>query len=339
MVWIRCLAVLRTTLVSSNNVSFFSKQFRLFVQRSDGATVHPKILSGRSLFIMSILALVLLSGFGFFIYVFFDSRYVKETQVEVAAQIPTKKIEELRHKTIRAERLKNKLERVTQLYDGRRQVQFELERVLVNSEINWFSPSSDELQFLAQKYYPHRFRSDALKDVATPHDVFQPDEAISSDDMNSPYHMFMPLGWPVMGYVESTFGEGDVDWEGDQDFHLGVDLIAPLKSPIFSTADGFVIVADTFETHGQMIMIQHILGYVTVYAHLGTMNVETGDKVKRGQTIGTLGNTGTTHKSHLHYEVRKNGLPVNPRDFMGEVVVLPKIPSSHTTEAAQGGFK
>jgi len=94
--------------------------------------------------------------------------------------------------------------------------------------------------------------------------------------------------------------------------HNGVDITAPHGTPIYATADGVVSSKQAPSGYGINIMIDHGYSYETLYAHMSKKTVRPGQKVKRGELIGYVGNTGFSVGSHLHYEVWKNGTPVNP---------------------------
>jgi murein DD-endopeptidase MepM/ murein hydrolase activator NlpD len=96
-------------------------------------------------------------------------------------------------------------------------------------------------------------------------------------------------------------------------FHEGIDFTAPTGTEIFATGDGVVTVIERLQVgYGYYIVVDHGFNYETLYAHLSKFNVKRGEKVKRGQVIGYVGNTGRSTAPHLHYEVRRNGRPVNP---------------------------
>ncbi|HPI82688.1 MAG TPA: M23 family metallopeptidase [Candidatus Paceibacterota bacterium] len=100
-------------------------------------------------------------------------------------------------------------------------------------------------------------------------------------------------------------------------FHYGLDFTAPTGTPIYSTGDGeieFIIKHTDKDSHGygNLIIIDHGYGYKTLYAHMDKFSVKVGQEVKRGQTIGSVGNTGLSTGPHLHYEVIKDGRKVNP---------------------------
>jgi len=95
--------------------------------------------------------------------------------------------------------------------------------------------------------------------------------------------------------------------------HTGIDFTAPRGTPIYSTGDGVVEeVRFEFGGYGRQIVINHGFGYKTLYAHMEEFKVKVGDKVKRGDCIGYVGNSGLSTAPHLHYEVIKNGQKVNP---------------------------
>ncbi|HMS29211.1 MAG TPA: M23 family metallopeptidase [Saprospiraceae bacterium] len=95
--------------------------------------------------------------------------------------------------------------------------------------------------------------------------------------------------------------------------HQGIDFTAPAGTPIQSTGDGKVVkVENKSSGYGRSVTIDHGFGYVTLYAHMKDIVVRQGEKVTKGQKIGTIGNTGTSTGPHCHYEVHFNGKPVNP---------------------------
>ena len=98
--------------------------------------------------------------------------------------------------------------------------------------------------------------------------------------------------------------------------HAGVDLAAPTGTPIFATADGVVVAAGRESGYGNVVRVQHEFGFETVYAHQSRIRVKAGQQVSRGEQIGDMGSTGRSTGSHLHYEVRVNGQPVNPMTYL-----------------------
>jgi murein DD-endopeptidase MepM/ murein hydrolase activator NlpD len=98
--------------------------------------------------------------------------------------------------------------------------------------------------------------------------------------------------------------------------HFGMDFTAPRGTPIYATGDGKVVRADQRSSgFGKHIRIDHGFGYISLYAHMSKYNVRRGQRVKRGDLIGFVGNTGRSQAPHLHYEISKNGRKINPINF------------------------
>ena len=102
---------------------------------------------------------------------------------------------------------------------------------------------------------------------------------------------------------------------GTSKFHEGLDFAADKGTPVYATADGTVVMAGWQSGYGNLVEISHGYNYVTRYAHLSKIIATEGEKVKRGDLIGEVGNTGKSTGNHLHYEVRYNGAPQNPINY------------------------
>jgi murein DD-endopeptidase MepM/ murein hydrolase activator NlpD len=98
-------------------------------------------------------------------------------------------------------------------------------------------------------------------------------------------------------------------------FHYGMDFTASTGTEVFSTGSGVVKSASREVGYGNCVVIDHGFGYETYYAHLNKIKVRPGQKVNRGEVIGTVGSTGTSTAPHLHYEVSKDGKKVNPQNY------------------------
>lgn len=128
-----------------------------------------------------------------------------------------------------------------------------------------------------------------------------------------------PSLWPVLGRITSAFGETRLSASsGGVRPHKGVDISAPVGTFIFAPAAGVVIFAGKESEYGRLICIDHGHGFTTMYGHLKEYFVRAGDRVKRGERLGTIGLSGSTTGSHLHYEVRIHGKPVNPAGYLNQ---------------------
>ena len=121
-----------------------------------------------------------------------------------------------------------------------------------------------------------------------------------------------PFAVPIKDSFRFTSGFG-MRWGR---MHNGTDFAAPHGTPIYATADGVVTSAGWSSGYGRLIKIQHQFGIETRYAHLSKIRVEVGQRVSRGQRIGDMGNSGRSTGTHLHYETRVGGKPVNPMIYI-----------------------
>ena len=140
--------------------------------------------------------------------------------------------------------------------------------------------------------------------------------ARNKSEMLSSIPAIQPVNNADINRISSHFGLRTDPFYKVKKLHSGIDFSAPLGTEIYATGDGTVIEVDKARWgHGNKIVIDHGFGYKTVYAHLQKFEVKKGQKVKRGQLIGRVGNTGKSTAPHLHYEVHKNGRAVNPIHF------------------------
>jgi murein DD-endopeptidase MepM/ murein hydrolase activator NlpD len=125
-----------------------------------------------------------------------------------------------------------------------------------------------------------------------------------------------PSLWPVEGRVGSSFGQRMDPINGEGAFHAGIDLDAPIGTPVRAAGDGDVTVASMNAGYGREIMLDHGHDMVTLYGHLSAIAVVIGQHVTRGQVIGYVGQSGRATGPHLHYEVRVHKVAVNPHKYL-----------------------
>ncbi|MEJ6951954.1 M23 family metallopeptidase [Natronospora cellulosivora (SeqCode)] len=130
-----------------------------------------------------------------------------------------------------------------------------------------------------------------------------------------------PSIWPLLdngeGFITSNYGWRSDPFTGQQQIHEGIDIGVWYNTPVVATADGVVEFAGRQGGYGILLIIDHGYGYETRYAHLNKVEVRKGQEVSRGDIIALSGNTGRSSGPHLHYEVRINGIPQEPRDYIG----------------------
>jgi murein DD-endopeptidase MepM/ murein hydrolase activator NlpD len=127
-----------------------------------------------------------------------------------------------------------------------------------------------------------------------------------------------PSIWPVRGWITSDFGQRADPYTGEKVMHMGLDISGPYGKDVIAPSDGTVVFAGAEGGYGNVLVVDHGYGIKTRYGHLAALRVKAGEKVKRGQLIAALGNTGRSTGPHLHYEVRVNGVSENPHKFILE---------------------
>jgi murein DD-endopeptidase MepM/ murein hydrolase activator NlpD len=125
-----------------------------------------------------------------------------------------------------------------------------------------------------------------------------------------------PSIWPVRGLVTSGFRKRRDPFSRRLEFHPALDIAAREGAPVRAPADGLVIAAPRLAGLGKTVTIDHGFGYTTIFGHNSRVAVNPGQRVKRGDVIAYVGNTGQSTGPHLHYELHKNGLPVDPAEYL-----------------------
>jgi murein DD-endopeptidase MepM/ murein hydrolase activator NlpD len=127
-----------------------------------------------------------------------------------------------------------------------------------------------------------------------------------------------PSIWPTRGWVTSDFGTRLDPYSVDRQMHEGLDIATPHGQAVQTPSDGVVVFSGVEGGYGKVLVLDHGYGVKTRYGHLSEVFVKLGDRVKRGDKVAAVGNTGKSTGPHLHYEVRVNGIPENPRKFILE---------------------
>lgn len=130
---------------------------------------------------------------------------------------------------------------------------------------------------------------------------------------------------PIKGSITSGYGFRTHPIRGEKLFHSGIDIAAPKGFLVYSAASGTILTAGTRGGYGNCVVIKHKLGYETLYAHLDSVAVYKGNKVQKGELIGTVGHSGNATGPHLHFEIKQNGRYLNPRRFV-------RIPASSLSQ-------
>lgn len=123
----------------------------------------------------------------------------------------------------------------------------------------------------------------------------------------------VPTVWPVRGPVTRSFASPGTP---TTPYHPGIDIAAPTGAPVLAAGDGTVVFAGTDPEYGNLLILEHGLGLESRYGHNTRLNVRVGDRVTRGQPVATVGSTGNSTAPHLHLEIRKDGVAVDPRKYL-----------------------
>jgi len=140
---------------------------------------------------------------------------------------------------------------------------------------------------------------------------------LSRSDYARRWHLnTKPNIWPVDGPLMSSFGQRSDPFSGEGALHKGVDISAPIGTPVRCAADGVVNFADRFGGYGRLVIVDHGNGFETYYAHLSRIDVIEGQEIRQGEFLGAVGASGRATGPNLHYEVRIGKAPVNPYRYL-----------------------
>ncbi len=128
----------------------------------------------------------------------------------------------------------------------------------------------------------------------------------------------LPSRWPVRGQVNSTYGSRVSPWSAEAEFHSGLDIGAPVGTPVKAPAPGTVVFAGVHAEYGQTLIVDHGNETKSLYGHLSRISVAVNQKIERGDVIAHTGNTGRSSGPHLHYEIQVKGQSVNPTGYLWE---------------------
>ncbi len=247
-----------------------------------------------------------------------ENRILREENLTLRSQLKSvrERIEHIGSTLDRVERFDQKLRSVTLLSDPQRN----LAMGPTEPEAGTTAPTTDtQFTQLTTTETPKALlgRLDRLSAEATRQEQSLQELQAYFQDQKS-LLASTPSIWPARGWVTSDFGQRLDPYTADRVMHGGIDIAAPHGKEVYAPSDGTVVFAGLEGGYGNVLVIDHGYGIKTRYGHLAKMLVKAGDKVKRGALIAAVGNTGRSTGPHLHYEVRVNGIPQNPRKFILE---------------------
>ena len=128
--------------------------------------------------------------------------------------------------------------------------------------------------------------------------------------------LLTPSMWPVSGPIRSSYGRRRDPFTGQMEMHRGLDIGALYGTRVRAPADGRVLFAHRESAYGNLVVVKHDGGITTRFGHLSRFEVQVGDRLEKGAVIGYVGSSGRSTGPHLHYEVRLNDRPINPRSYL-----------------------
>jgi murein DD-endopeptidase MepM/ murein hydrolase activator NlpD len=168
---------------------------------------------------------------------------------------------------------------------------------------------------LSNDYAKFDFKYTQVKDIVSniEKNIHELDQYLLDKDsfLNS-----TPTILPADGWITSYYGQRISPYLNKLKMHEGLDVGAPYGTPVYSPADGIVTFSGVKAGFGKFVQVDHGYGIETIYAHNQSLHVRAGEKVKRGNLLSAVGNTGHSTGPHLHYEVRVNGIAVDPLYFI-----------------------
>jgi murein DD-endopeptidase MepM/ murein hydrolase activator NlpD len=247
-----------------------------------------------------------------------ENRELRDENVALRSQLKgfRERIEQMASTLERVERFDQKLRAVTLLSDPARNLALGPTAM----ETKGAPPSSAESEFTGPPA-----GAESSKTLAAKLETLSTQAAHSEQSLEQLQTYFLeqksllastPSVWPARGWITSDFGQRTDPYTAERVMHEGLDIAAPHGKEVTAPADGTVIFAGLEGGYGNVLVIDHGYGVKTRYGHLSKVEVHPGDRVHRGELIGAVGNTGRSTGPHLHYEVRVNGLPENPRKFI-----------------------
>ena len=152
-----------------------------------------------------------------------------------------------------------------------------------------------------------------MQDVLSQKESFQ--EILGALERQAHLRRHTPSIRPATGWTSSRYGYRRDPFTHKMRWHTGIDISAPRGTPIVATADGIVSYVGRRGRLGRVVEIEHGYGFSTMYGHCSIIQVRKGERVSRGQVIASMGSSGRSTGSHVHYEVRVSGTPVNPKHY------------------------
>lgn len=303
-------------------------KFSFIILGGSGTTIKQIHCSRKKIYGLAALAgLIFLVGcFGLFDYLTIHSRLATKNHVEKALAQQT---EEVRHQREQIHRFATEIndlkEKLIRLNKFEEQIRIIANIDQPNSHDSLFGVGGStpddlnpniELTERHQRLIKDMHQHINQLDTASSHQIASFESLLDRLEAQKNLLAHTPAIRPCAGWISSRFGYRQSPFTGRREFHKGLDIANRVGTPIVASADGIVSYCGKKGLIGNLVVIDHGHGLVTRYGHVNSAEVHVGAVVKRGQIIAHMGNTGRSTGPHLHYEVRLNGLQVNPSKYI-----------------------
>ncbi len=192
-------------------------------------------------------------------------------------------------------------------------------KVLLSNAINELNQRSSQIESILTKVGVKVDGDGASENKGGPYVPLEngnSDDVLSFSDQMIKLIEQLPLGRPVGGRITSGYGMRRDPFTGKRAFHGGMDITNRRGTTIHATATGKVVKCGYDSGYGNMVEVRHDNGFSTRFGHMKKILVKKGTRIHRGDTIGTMGNSGRSTGTHLHYEILENGRAINPKSLM-----------------------
>lgn len=296
------------------------KRFHIVFLRDDNGTSKKISFRGPVAFMLGFVVLFILVS-NLFFFKFFIENQVLSMRLSHSDKVVQEQKEQLLSFTNKLKTMEQDLNRVRD-FDSKLRVMLNLDQ---NRGIEVTALGGAETKDFAEGYLPiyrqellARKMHSFLEQLRTDTRMEEVHQQALLQALNERRDLLAstPSIWPAKGWITSSFGVRTSPFTAKREFHKGLDISAPMGSPIYAPANGKVLFVGDDSGYGLTVALNHGNGMSTRFAHLNSSAVKAGQNVSRGELIAFVGSSGRSTGPHLHYEVRLNGVFVNPERFI-----------------------
>ncbi|MBN1571679.1 MAG: peptidoglycan DD-metalloendopeptidase family protein [Deltaproteobacteria bacterium] len=303
------------------NIFKSKKYFTIIIVPQKAQKVHKFKISDLSLTILGVLTLFFIIISGFMLFNYFEL-VSKATTVGDLRETNMRQKEKIREFQDKIDTLEAQMEKIRQFDEKLRIITNIGEYTKGEEMFGVGGPLPEEGESVTDV---DKYTKSLMKEISVDLDKLQEESKLREESIQELLSFLedqknilasTPSIWPARGFITSGFGYRRSPYTKTLRMHEGLDIANKVGTAVIAPADGIVVFAGIEGGYGKLLTIDHGYGIATRYGHLDSILVKEGDKIKRGAKIGTIGQTGLTTGPHLHYEVRVNSVPVNPKNYI-----------------------